>query len=306
MRFGLALPQFGAFTEPRDALDVARAAEEMGYDSLWVGDRILVPAQPRDPYPGGDGSIPSQYHSFLDPLTLLTIAATVTHRVRLGSSTLNALWQPPVMLARTLSTLDQLSHGRLDVGIGLGWSRDEYQAVGVPWKGRGARLEETLDIFDAVWTKDVVEHKGPLWTVPSATIGAKPYQRPSPPILLGGFTPATFERIGRRADGWLTAGVPVPVLTRAWKAILVAAEAAGRDPASLRMITRINPKFTETTASDELVPRTGTIGQIIDYVRAVAEISNQEVLIDLQFTTTSIGQLVDLAHRLITDLSDRH
>ena len=280
------------------------AAEAMGYDSLWAADRVLVPTFPRDPYPGGDGSIPSQYTSFLDPLTLLTIAATVTHRVRLGSSTLNALWHPPVLLARTLSTLDQLSCGRLDVGIGLGWSQDEYQAVGVPWKGRGARLEETLDIFEAAWTKDVVEHKGPIWTVPASTIGAKPYQRPRPPILLAGFTPATFERVGRRADGWLTAGVPVPVLSGAWNAILNAAEAADRDPALLRMITRINPEFTETKANDELVPHTGTVGQFIDYVHSAAEISNQEVLIDLQFTTTSIGQLLDLAHRLISDLSD--
>ncbi len=151
MKLGLALPQYGSFTDPQQAVEVAGAAEALGYDSLWAGDRILVPEHPRDRYPGGDGSIPPQFKAILDPLVVLTVAAAVTDRVRLGTNTLNALWTPPILLARSLASLDLVSQGRLDVGLGLGWSSDEYQAVDVPWAGRGARLEETLDVLETIW-----------------------------------------------------------------------------------------------------------------------------------------------------------
>jgi probable F420-dependent oxidoreductase len=305
MKLGLALPQYGSFADPAKAAEIARAGEEMGFDSLWVGDRILVPRNPREPYPGGDGTIPSQYQTFLDPLILLTVAAGVTERVRLGTSTLNALWTPPVVLARSLASLDQFSRGRLDVGLGLGWSSDEYQAVGVPWSGRGARLEETLDIFEAAWSDAVdIQHTGQRWTVPAATIGAKPAQRPRPPILLGGFTPATFERVGRRADGWLGVAMPVPLLTRAWNTIGDVAEAAGRDPKALRMVVRLNPEFTQAPAPAEAVPRTGTLEQFIGYVRAAADAGVHEVLVDLQHATTTTAELLNYAKRIIDAVED--
>ena len=303
MRLGLALPQYGSFTEPRQALEVAIAAEALGYDSLWVGDRIMIPEQPRDRYPGGDGSIPPGYRVFLDPLVTLTIAAGVTERVRLSSSTLNALWTPPIMLARSLASLDRFSAGRLDIGLGLGWSRDEYQAVGVPWAGRGARLEETLDVFDAVWADgDVIEHTGKLWTVPAGAIGSKPVQRPRPPILLAGFSPAALERVGRRGDGWLGVGLPVPVLTGAWTTICAAAAAAGRDASALRLTVRTNPIFTETPAAADAVPRSGTFEQFIDYVRAAGDAGVDELMIDLQQTTTTTAELLERAQQIIEAL----
>ncbi|MGC0415462.1 TIGR03619 family F420-dependent LLM class oxidoreductase [Embleya sp. AB8] len=302
MRIGFAVPQFGAFADPDLVLDISRALEDLGYDSLWVGDRILGPIRPSDPYPGRDGVMPEQFVTHLDPLLTLTLAATATERVRLGSSTLNALWQPPVLLARTLTTLDLLSHGRLDVGIGLGWLRDEYTAVGVPWEDRGGRLEETLDVLEAVWGSDPVAHQGRYWTIPPSRIGRKPVQRPRPPLLLGGFSPAALERVGRRADGWLAGAMPLPYLTGLWGLATKAAQEAGRDPGQLRLVVRVNPTVTASRTDPAHAHQRGTVGQICDYLRSTEAAGADEVFVDAQLTTSSPAEFLDLAEEFITTL----
>lgn len=289
MRIGLALPQYGEFADTATSLKVAVEAERLGYDSLWVSDRMLMPVHPRDRYPSHDGVIPPGYARFLDPLVVLTAAATVTSKARLGTSTLNALWQPPALLARTLTTIDQLSGGRLDVGIGLGWSRDEYAAAGVPWEGRGARLDETLDVLKAMWTGEPVAHNGKLWRVPESVVDVKPAQRPHPPILLAAFTPQGLARIAEKADGWLGVGLPLPMLRQTVEALKQMA--AGR---VLRMPTRVNPVLTDEPVDPAHVPTRGTVDQVADYLRQAGEVVD-EVLIDLQLTATSERHLVDLA-----------
>ncbi|MEZ0091731.1 TIGR03619 family F420-dependent LLM class oxidoreductase [Streptacidiphilus sp. EB129] len=299
MRIGLALPQYGVFADPEATVTVATAAEAAGFDSLWAADRILAPLAPRDSYGGTGRPMPEEFRVFLDPLTLLTLAASVTTRVRLGTSTLNALWTPPVMLARTLTTLDLISRGRLDVGIGLGWSRDEYQSVSVPWEGRGKRLDETLDLLETLWTAPTIEHHGAHWTVPASTVEPKPAQSPRPPLLLAGLTPAAIARVGRRADGWLAVGVPLPVLGTMWQGARRAAEEAGRDPEALRGVLRLNPHVTRDPAPAEAVPTNGTVAQIAGYVHAAEALGLHEVLLDLQQTgLSSSSQLLDLAGEL--------
>ncbi|MFD7409599.1 LLM class flavin-dependent oxidoreductase [Streptomyces sp. NPDC059866] len=181
MRLGLALPTFGSAARPEGILRVCRTAEDMGYDSLWTGDRVLAPPVPGASYSSGDGEMPRAYENHMDPLVALTFAASHATRVQLGTSTLNGLWLPPIMLARALTTLDLLSQGRLIVGLGLGWMPDEYTAVSVPWKGRGARLDETLDVLEEYWASDVFSHEGPLFTIPETVVGLKPRRRPGPP-----------------------------------------------------------------------------------------------------------------------------
>ncbi|WP_105969981.1 TIGR03619 family F420-dependent LLM class oxidoreductase [Streptomyces geranii] len=302
MRIGLAVPQYGTFATPEAIVEVARGADSLGFDSLWAADRILAPHEPSDPYPGGDGTMPEEYRTFLDPLTVLTLAAAVTTRVRLGTSTLNALWHAPVLLARTLTSLDVVSHGRLDVGLGLGWLRDEYRAAGVPWERRGARLEEWLDAAETIWAGETVRHDGERWTIPPSVIRPKPVQRPRPPVLLGGFSPSTLERVGRRADGWLAAGLPLPALAAMWNTVRIAAEAAGRDADALRMVLRVNPRLTQDKTPPELVPNAGTIDQVADYLLATADAGAGEVLIDLQQTTTTTDELLTIAEKLVKRL----
>lgn len=299
MRIGLGLPHYGALATADALVEVSRAAEAMGYDSLWTGDRLFVPVHPSDPYPDPSGIIPPEFGTYMDPLTALTFAAAHTERVRLGMSTLNVLWYPPVVLARTLTTLDILSRGRVDAGFGIGWMRDEYTAVNVPFEGRGARLDETLDLLDRIWTSELVEHDGPLFTVVPTPIEPKPVQRPRPPILLPGFTPRAMRRVGRRADGWLAIGAPLPALTYLWSTIRREAEDAGRDPAAIRFIVRINPKLTAEKADAEKVPAEGTMAQLVDYARSLVEVGADEVFVDLGQTTTTAAEVLDHAGAFI-------
>ncbi|MER5638960.1 TIGR03619 family F420-dependent LLM class oxidoreductase [Kitasatospora sp. NPDC002227] len=304
MHLGLALPQYGPLADPALSARVAATAEQLGYHSLWVGDRLLVATDPQSRYPGRDGTPPPEHRTFLDPLTVLTVAATATSRARLGTSTLNALWQPPALLARTLTSLDHVSGGRLDVGLGLGWSKDEYQALGVPWRGQGARLDETLDLLAHLWADGPeVEFEGALWSVPGAVVGLKPVQRPGPPVLLGGFSPGALARVGRRADGWLGAGLPLPALTDLWGAVRRYAAEAGRDTAALRLILRINPVVTAAPVPAEQVPHRGTPRQLADYLLAAATALGAEPLLDLHLSARTGPEYLALAeefHQLLS------
>ncbi|MGW0858575.1 TIGR03619 family F420-dependent LLM class oxidoreductase [Streptomyces sp. NPDC002690] len=299
MRLGLALPTFGPDARPEGILRVSRTAEEMGYDSLWTGDRVLAPSAPSAPYPSADGVMPRVYENHMDPLVALTFAASHTTRVRLGTSTLNGLWQPPIMLARSLTTLDVLSEGRLTVGLGLGWMPDEYAAVSVPWKGRGARLDETLEVLEKYWTSDVFSHEGALFTIPETVVGLKPDQRPGPPVLLAAFTPGGLRRIGRRLDGWLPVAMPLPALMGMWDVIRKAAVEADRDPEALHMALRVNPELTETRTGPDHFPRAGTLDQYIDYARGAADAGVHELFVDFGQTPATLAERIDLAGRFV-------
>src|SRR6266496_803135 len=173
MRFGFALPQAGSAIGPEGLVTAAKRAEDLGFDSLWVLDRILWPVNPKVPYPIGDGSLPVKYKNVLDPLETLTFAAAHTRRIALGTSVLNLPWYNPVLLARRLTTLDVLSAGRLRVGLGIGWSTDEYEAAGASWKTRGKGADERVSALKAIWTKDPVEFEGTGYKVAKSFIGLK-------------------------------------------------------------------------------------------------------------------------------------
>ncbi|KIF73400.1 monooxygenase [Streptomyces sp. 150FB] len=299
MRIGLALPTYGSEARAEAIVSISRSAEDMGYDSLWTGDRLLAPVSPTRRYPGPGGVLPPDHACHLDPLTALVFSAAHTSRVRLGTSTLNGLWQSPVMLARTLTTLDVLSGGRLDVGLGLGWMPEEYTAANVPWDNRGARLDETLDVLEKYWTHDRLVHEGPLFSVPEALVGLKSTQSPRPPILLAALGPTGLRRVARRADGWLAGSMPVPRLMGVWAETLKAAEAAERDSSALRIALRVNPEFTDAKVAPERVPICGSFTQYVDYARAAAEAGVHELFIDFGHTPTSLNERVDLAGRFI-------
>src|SRR5262249_25163125 len=160
VRIGFSLPQMGAIAGPESVTKIARRAEELGFDSLWVLDRLLYPLNPRTPYPIGDGSLPALYKRVLDPVETLTFAAAKTERIAVGTSVLNLPWYNPVLLARRLATLDVLSGGRLRLGFGIGWSQDEYEAAGMPWETRGKRADDYVNALKTIWTKDPVEMEG--------------------------------------------------------------------------------------------------------------------------------------------------
>jgi probable F420-dependent oxidoreductase len=265
-------------------LQVARRAEELGFDGLWVLDRILYPVNPRQPYPIGDGSLPVQYKQVLDPLETLTFAAAHTRRIGLGTSVLNLPWYNPVLLARRLTTLEVLSGGRLTVGFGLGWSPDEYEAAGVPMRERGKRADELIRALKTIWTTDPVEFHGEYYHIPKSFIGPKPVQKPHPRIFMAAYTPGAMKRIARAADGWFPVGIPISAVEGMFDGIRTMAKEFGRDPAALELIVRANVEFSAAPVEKDRADFTGTVEQIAEDIAATRKIGANEIVFDVQFS----------------------
>ncbi|MCH8838932.1 MAG: LLM class flavin-dependent oxidoreductase [Candidatus Marinimicrobia bacterium] len=135
MKLGIALPQLGNWATPENIVTISQKAEELGYNSVWVQERLLFPLNPKKPYPvTPDGSLPEGYKYVLDPIISLSYAAANTKNIRIGTSIINVVYHTPAVLAKQLATLDHISGGRLDSGVGLGWSEDEYEATNVEFK----------------------------------------------------------------------------------------------------------------------------------------------------------------------------
>jgi probable F420-dependent oxidoreductase len=284
MRFGFALPQVGSAAGPEALVMVAKRAEELGFDSLWVLDRILWPVNPRVPYPIGDGSLPVKYKSVLDPLETLTFVAAHTRRIALGTSVLNLPWYNPVLLARRLTTLDILSAGRLRVGFGIGWSPDEYEAAGVTWEERGKRADESIKALKKIWTTDPVEFQGKYYRIPKSVIGPKPVQKPHPPIYMAAFSPSALKRVGTEANGWFPAGIPLSGVGSIFDEIKSMAKNAGRDPSALELIVRANVEIHNAPIQKGRADFAGTLEQIAEDVTTARKLGAAEIAIDAQFS----------------------
>jgi probable F420-dependent oxidoreductase len=292
MRLGFALPNIGPIGTAEAVSKVAQRAEALGFDSLWTIERLLYPVKPQTPYPvTPDGSLPEPYKHVLDPLEALTFAAAQTRTIALGTSVLDIPYYNPVMLARRLTTLDVLSGGRLLVGLGLGWSKDEMDAAGADMKQRGARAEEFLQVLKAIWTTNPVEFHGKFYTVPRSYIYPKPVQQPHPPIYLAAFVPAALNRLARLADGWNPVAIPVDGMAQMFAGIQQMAKDAGRDPSSLRMVVRAHLEISDKLAGKERTIFTGTLDQIKDDLAACQRIGAHEVFFDPTFS--SGGQSLD-------------
>ncbi|MGR3935483.1 TIGR03619 family F420-dependent LLM class oxidoreductase [Streptomyces sp. BRA346] len=297
MRIGFTLPQFGELAHhPQHAARFAREAEALGADSLWVGDRLLAPVDPKVGYAGTD-VIPPEFRSALDPFALLATAAAATERVELGTNVINAPWYAPALLARSFTSIDLLSAGRLLVGLGTGWSPEEYETTGIPMAERGNRLDECLDVLTAWWTQNPVEHHGTHWTVPASHIDLKPAARPHPPVYLGAFAPAAMARVARRADGWLPiapvgskyAGTDfIATLAQGLAGLRETVEREGRDPARFDAILRVNP---DADASVEDIAAT--------VVRAEREAGVGHCFVELSYLAKDVDQALDLARRVL-------
>jgi probable F420-dependent oxidoreductase len=284
MRFGFALPQVGSAVGPEALVTVAKRAEDLGFDSLWVLDRILWPVNPRAPYPIGDGSLPVKYKSVLDPLETLTFAAAHTRRIALGTSVLNLPWYTPVLLARRLTTLDILSGGRLKVGFGIGWSPDEYEAAGVTWQERGKRADELIQALKKIWTTDPVEFQGKYYRIPKSVIGPKPAQKPHPPVYMAAYTPSAMKRVAAEANGWFPVGIPLSGVGPMFEGIKGMAKEAGRDPAALEIIVRANIEIHNSPIQRDRVDFTGTLDQIAEDVKTTQNLGAREIVFDAQFS----------------------
>jgi probable F420-dependent oxidoreductase len=307
MKAGILLPQTGESATRENVLYIAKEAEKEGLDSLWVFERLLWPIKPKTPYVATpDGSLPVQYQNVLDPLETLTYLAGHTNEISLGTCLIDMLFHNPVVLARRFATLDVLSNGRAIAGLGIGWSKDEYEVSGVPFEYRGQRADEFLQMLKRIWTDEVVEFKGKFYNILASKIGPKPVQKPHPPILLGGFSPKTFLRIVNYADGWLSvAGFgPLEQLKQTINSLREDARKANKDPSKIRVFALTYPNVLESSSSSseqQRLPMTGTIDQIGTDINQIKAMGVEHIIFGHAFSP--LGQDMKKMVEITTQLA---
>jgi probable F420-dependent oxidoreductase len=269
---GCTVPASGTAADSEAIRELAIAAEELGYDSIWVSDHVVIPEQIRSAYPySPDG----QFHldaraPYFEPLTVLTYLAGCTKRVRLGTHVLILPYRNPVLTAKMVTTLDNLSGGRVDLGIGVGWMREEFEALGYDYYDRrGAVTDEQVRVMKALWTEDLPSFDGEFYRFPPTGAYPHPMQRPHPPIWVGGHTKAAIRRTARLGDGWLPIGARPPAdlppaeIASSLALLHAEAAAAGRDPATIDVCFSTSVTFTDTTpGAGERRPFHGTPDEI--------------------------------------------
>jgi probable F420-dependent oxidoreductase len=299
LKIGILLPVAGEQATRENIIQTAKLAEQEGFDSLWVFERLLWPIHPQTPYGGTpDGTLPMEYQKVFDPLETLSYVAAITNKIALGTSVIDMLFHNPVILARRFATLDVLSQGRAICGLGIGWSKDEYQAVNVPFSNRGKRADEFIQALKKIWTDDIVEFKGEYYNIPASKIGPKPIQKPHIPIYLGGFSPNTYSRIvNYHANGWLgVTAAPLEYLENTIKTIKDMANKTNKDPNNFEVILLTYPNIVDSkedqTANESTrFPLTGTIDEIGSDIKRIKQIGINHIIFAYNFVP--IGRDVD-------------
>lgn len=258
MRFGVHVLQASPRTTLEGLFDVARAAEELGYESVWLFDRLFRPTRLESSYPGtADGSFSfAPEHPNYEAVSLLAALAVATDRVLLGTRVLVPLFRPPVLLAKQLASIDAIAGGRLLLGVGTGWMREELEAVGVPMERRLARLDEHVGLMQRAWTQGISSFEGEFYRHVEAGFFPQP---PGPgqrvPVLLGGIRDAVLRRVAAYGDGWCAFTPPSPghdthelidpaLLRERLDTLHRFCDEAGRDAGELRIV--IGAKFSSS------------------------------------------------------------
>lgn len=284
---GVGIPIVGPYAGPQSIETVATAADRLGFSSVSVFERLLLPAGPDWTNDFGLPDWPAY-----DPIESLTWVAAKTTRIRLRSDIVVPLFQQPIVLARRLATLDHLSGGRLDVGLGLGWLPEEFEATGIPGEQRAARFEECIAAMRACWAPDPVEHHGAYYRIPISKVGPKPLGG-SLCVFIGGLAPAAVERAARIGDG-LTIGF------RNWEDTRTQIEwyraAGGAGP----VVAKGGPMLAD--AEHLVPPTTWSESMIVDDLRRACDAGIDEFVWDLNIVgyepTRQVEILESLAERL--------
>jgi probable F420-dependent oxidoreductase len=287
MQFGLSLPHFQQLASPEAIRRVAQRAEQLGYDGIWVSDHIVIPASAVDRF----GRV------FYEPLTVLAYAAACTTRIRLGTTVIILPYRNPMVTAKVLSTLDVLSGGRVTAGMAVGWTEDEFKALGVPFKERGALSDEYIAAFKALWTQEKPAFHGQYVHFANIAFEPKPVQKPHIPIWIGGNSRRAIRRAVALGDGWHPTR-PLVEEVRAGIAYLrdVCAH-RGRDPKGLQIAVRQPLKFYDgAEASIKRRPLFGSTAKIIDDLGRYHAAGVQHCLLDTFYSAP------ELAHETVDSM----
>lgn len=257
MKIGVSIPNNWGVPDALSLIDLAVQAEERGFASVWTSEHLinLDYVQARI----GDGAY---YH----PLTLLSAIASRTNRIALGTSILVLPFHSPFDIAKYIATLDQISRGRVILGVGAGNVKQEFDVLGLPWEKRGSITDESLDVIRALWTQEEARHEGERWQFTGIHTSPKPYRSRRVPIWIGGMSSAASKRAARIGDGWHPTGITPGQLREQVDTIRELARANGRDPDSIEICMRFNVALDDAEIT-ELELRSTVKGG--DMVRAI-------------------------------------
>jgi probable F420-dependent oxidoreductase len=224
-----------------DVVEVARQVEALGYHSLWIPEHPIIPIAFNSAMPIS-GRLPEHYGRWVDPFVTLSMAAAVTRRIRLGTGICLLAEREPIVTAKAIATLDVFSGGRVVIGTGGGWLREETEVMGTPYRLRWKRLRETVEAMRTLWTQGEASYQGELVRFPAVRSEPKPMQKPYPPILLGAHGVGTIERIARTYDGWYPGVIfDSKLLKESIARLRQLAAANGRDPGALQVVKLVDP-----------------------------------------------------------------
>ena len=234
MKIGISIPNNWGVADPQQLVNLAVLADTVGYDSLWVTEHLLNVG-----YIGERLGNKPYYHS----LGMLAFIAARTTRIALGTSVVVLPFRQPADLAKFAATIDQLSGGRVILGIGTGALETEFDALNIPFKERGAITSETMQVMKALWTQERASFHGKYWHFDDILFSPKPLQKPHVPLWVAGMSPAAYRRTGTLGDGWHATGIPQEEFIKGRDEIRRIAREAGRDPAQITLSMRINVSY---------------------------------------------------------------
>jgi probable F420-dependent oxidoreductase len=279
MQFGLSLPHFRQVATPEAIRRVAQRAEQLGFDGIWVSDHIVIPHSAVDRF----GSM------FYEPLTVLGFAAACTSRIRLGTTVIILPYRNPLVTAKVLATLDVLSGGRVTAGMAVGWTEDEFKALGVPFQERGALSDEYIAAFKALWTQDKPAFHGQHVRFENIAFEPKPVQKPHIPLWIGGNSRRAIRRAVALGDCWHPTR-PLVADVKVGSAYLQAVCAQrGRDPRSLMIAARQPLKFyDDAEASVKRRPLLGGTQKIIDDIGQYRDAGVRYLMLDTFYSAPEL------------------
>lgn len=305
MKYGFTIPGRGPLATPERLGIIARKGEEFGFDALLTGDHILVPKNISSPYPyteGGEFPGSSSGES-MEQITLLSYIAGQTSKIRLVTSVLIVPHRNPLIAAKSLATLDVLSGGRLVVGVGVGWMREEFEALGLPpFEERGAVTDEYIRAFKVLWTEDDPHFEGKYISFDDITFLPKPVQKPHPPIWVGGESRPALRRAAELADGWYPLGsnptFPMGTpdeLKAGLDRLAQYAQRFDRDPKTIETIYRTHQfELTKDAGGADRLPFVGDADQIAGDIRRYQDMGVTTMIWDFLRQTDDLDQMLGL------------
>jgi probable F420-dependent oxidoreductase len=309
MRFGFPIPTRGTLGTLETVRRLGEAADRYQFDSVWITDHVVLPraSASRYPYALDERMDMEAAAHYLEPLTVMSYLAGVTQRTAIGSSVLVLPYRNPVLVAKMVATLDVLSRGRVILAVGVGWMREEFEALNLTtFDERGAATDEYIRILRTLWTEEWPRYQGRFYAFDEVRFFPKPVQKPHPPIWIGGHTKAAIRRAALLGDGWHPIGLRPPAglypeeYAKAAAEIRRQADAAGRDPKAIVLSFRAPLKFVDGAITGQRAPFIGTPETIVEDIRTYQRLGVSHLIFD--FAGPSAEAIIEQLHRFVEEV----